>query len=355
VPIPARKRAGKSPEDTSPLPGATRKGVEAMIPRTSSRSLLLSAIFTSIVAFCGPMQIQAAELQESLSRTASELPPLKYIEVADSVVMLQNEKPYGSNMICFAVDDGLLFVDAGFFTEIAYRFRKDMEVKFRKKTIALLLSHAHMDHFFGMGAFADVPVVAAAAGKDRFREQLSIDFESRVDYYKRFYSKFDEALETARPFMPTIWVETEIEFGSGDKPVRFRSTGGHTACSSYAYSPTERVIATGDNLQVDSYPYFGDPTGDMEAWINTLEQWEISGESTFCPGHGRPVDLLYLASTRVYFRDLVSALTKLTAEGVPVEEALTHPSLPAGYWGSDASEPPWYRPTIAGLYRSILP
>jgi glyoxylase-like metal-dependent hydrolase (beta-lactamase superfamily II) len=268
--------------------------------------------------------------------------------------MLQNEKPYGSNMTCFALDDGLLFLDTGLFTGIAGKFRKDMDAKFQKKTIALLLSHAHTDHFFGMGAFTDVPVVAAAAGKERFRQQLSIDFEGRVEDFKRIFPQFEEALETARPFMPTIWVGMEIEFGSGENAVLFRSTGGHSACSSYAYSPAERVIAAGDNLQVGGYAYFGDPTTEMDKWIQTLAQWETLGGSTFCPGHGRPVDLPYLTSARVYFQDLVFALTTLKTEGVPVEDAVKHPSLPNGYWESDATEPPWYRPAIAGLYRSML-
>jgi hypothetical protein len=66
------------------------------------------------------------------------------------------------------------------------------------------------------------------------------------------------------------------------------------------------------------------------------------------------VDLPYLTSARVYFQDLVFALTTLKTEGVPVEDAVKHPSLPNGYWESDATEPPWYRPAIAGLYRSML-
>lgn len=313
-----------------------------MIPRTPRWTLVTAVALACLAASGFPAELRA-----------SELPLLKYVDVADSVVMLQNEKPHGSNMTCFVLEDGLLFVDASLFTGIAGKFRKDMEAKFGKRTIALLLSHAHTDHFFGMGAFADVPVVAAAAARERFRQQLGIDFASHVEDYKQIFPKFDEALETARPFMPTIWFETEIEFGSGDGAVRFRNTGGHSTGSSYAYSPAARVVAAGDNLQVGAHPYFGDPTTDIDAWIATLQRWESSRAESFCPGHGRAVDRAYLASTRVYFQDLVSTLAKLKAAGVPVEEAVLHPDLPSGYWGDAATEPRWYRPAIARLYQSI--
>jgi glyoxylase-like metal-dependent hydrolase (beta-lactamase superfamily II) len=324
-----------------------------MTPRRPTGALFLSIALVSLVAAGAPGAVQASDPGGQPARPSPASTPLKYVNVADSVVMLQNEKPYGSNMTCFALAEGLVFVDAGLFTEIASRFRKDMEVRFHRKTIALLLTHAHTDHFFGMGAFADVPVVAAAAEKERFGQQMSIDFKSHVEAYKKIFPKFDEALETARPFMPTIWVESEIELGSGDGAVRFHRTGGHTSGSSYAWSESRHVIATGDNLQVDAFPYFGDPTTDMTAWIGALEQWEASGATTFCPGHGRPVDLPYLISTRVYFQALVSALAKLEAEGTPIAEAVTHPSLPAGYWGEGLPEPPWFRTAIAGLYRSL--
>jgi glyoxylase-like metal-dependent hydrolase (beta-lactamase superfamily II) len=295
----------------------------------------------------------AAEANAVDTAAAFEMPSLNYVEVSPTVTILQNERPYGSNITCFALEDGLLFVDTSFFTEIAAKFRKDMEAKYGKKTKALLLSHGHTDHFFGMGAFDDVPVVAAAAARRMFDYQLGIDFKSKAEDYKKIFPKFDDALRSARISMPTLWFEKEIQFGSGEKAVRFRNTGGHSAGSSFAHSPADGVIAPGDNVQVDAHPYFGDPTGNMGTWIETLKDWEAMEKVTICPGHGRPVDKAYLTSTRVFFEEMVAALVKMKAEGLPEADVVRHQSLPGGYWSKDAQEPPWYRPIIAGLYRSI--
>jgi glyoxylase-like metal-dependent hydrolase (beta-lactamase superfamily II) len=276
-----------------------------------------------------------------------------YVDVSESVVMLQNEKVHGSNMTCMATDDGLVFADCGLFTDIAARFRKDMEAKFEKKTIALFLTHAHTDHLFGMGAFADVPVVAAAAERPLFEQQLSVDFQSRAESYKRIFPLFDEALKTAKPFMPTKWFEDEITFGSGKNQIVIRRTGGHTAGSSYALLASQGVLVAGDNVQVDYFPYFGDRTGDMNVWIATLEGWEAMDLRSVCPGHGRVVDEAYVTAMREYYQALVAALHKLKSEGVPIREAVSHPSLPAGYWPEGLAKPGWFDPAVAGLYRSL--
>jgi glyoxylase-like metal-dependent hydrolase (beta-lactamase superfamily II) len=287
-----------------------------------------------------------------------ETPPVEYAassytDVSESVVMLENDKEHGSNMTCLATDDGLLFVDCGLFTEIAAEFREAMETRFGKRTIALVLTHAHTDHFFGMGAFADVPVVAAEAERPLFERQLSIDYQSRVEGYKRIFPLFDQALKTAKPFAPTQWLDKEMTFGSGESQVIIRRTGGHTTGCSYAMMMSEGVIVAGDNLQVDRYPYFGDQTGDMTAWIETLQQWEGMDLRKFCPGHGRVVDKAYVTGVRTYYEELVAALRKLKAQGVPVGEAVSHPDLPEGYWLEGLEKPVWFDPAVAGLYRSL--
>jgi glyoxylase-like metal-dependent hydrolase (beta-lactamase superfamily II) len=280
-------------------------------------------------------------------------PARSYVDVSESAVMLQNEKVHGSNITCLATDEGLVFVDCGLFTEIAAAFRRDMEARFEKKTIALFLTHGHTDHFFGMGAFGDVPVVAAAAEKPLFEQQLSVDFESRVEGYKRIFPLFDQALKTARPFAPNRWFEDATTFGTGKNQIVIRRTGGHTAGSSCALMPAQGVLVAGDNVQVDYFPYFGDRTGDMPVWIKTLRQWEGMDLQKICPGHGRVVDKAYVTAVRGYYEDLVTTLEKLKSEGVPVREAVSHPDLPAGYWPEGMEKPVWFDPAVAGLYRSL--
>jgi hypothetical protein len=116
---------------------------------------------------------------------------------------------------------------------------------------------------------------------------------------------------------------------------------------------SQGVLAAGDNLQVDYFPYFGDRTGNMIVWIETLKRWEGMDVQKICPGHGRIANETYITAVREYYEKLVAALKKLKSDGVPVREAVSHPDLPAGYWPEDLEKPGWFDPAVAGLYRAL--
>lgn len=293
-----------------------------------------------------------SDTSPAATRPAEESSRFTLVEVSPAVVMARHE--YGANITCIALDDGLVFVESGMSTELAAEFRSVMEARFERKTKALLLTHGHIDHFLGMGAFSDVDVVAAASGKELFEKQLAIEFdEAKIEMYTGIFPKFRESIGTAKPFLPTVWFEKEISLGKGSNRLVLRNSGGHTSCSSYVYFEPEGLIVAGDLVQVDQYPYFGDPTTDLEAWIGTLKLWAGMEVRKIAPGHGRVVDRGYLPQVWGFFETLIATLKELKAEGVSIEEAVRHSRLPKGYWGDDLPEPGWWLYCIASLYRSL--
>jgi glyoxylase-like metal-dependent hydrolase (beta-lactamase superfamily II) len=281
----------------------------------------------------------------------AEIAPVEYVDISPSVVMAEN--PNGSNLTCIALDDGLVFIDTGLVTSIAADFRKAMEQRFERPTTHLFLTHGHIDHIFAMDAFSDVEVVAASSEKELFENQIASEWDDEnTGVYQGIFPSFADAVATAKPFLPTVWVDDEQIFGTGDSRVVFATTGGHTTGSSYVWFPSEGVLVGGDLVQVDKFPYFGDQTNDLSSWITALKSWYEMEPTAICPGHGRAVDKDYLRLEWEYFEALITALGKLKAEGVPVEKAVVDPSLPAAYW-PDQPEPRWWKYCIALCYRSL--
>ncbi len=276
-----------------------------------------------------------------------------YTDVSPSVVLLKRAKTSGSNITCVSLEEGLVFIDASLFTELAAKFRKDMEERFKKKTLALLLTHAHTDHFFGMGAFSDVPVIASTKSRERFKFQIKLDYKARLNVFKGIFPRFEEALSSAKIFMPTLWFEKEIKIGGAENYLVFKHTGGHTAGMAIAYFPSEKIAIGGDNVQVDSYPYFGDRTGDVNLWIQSLKNIEELKPDYICPGHGKFVDIEYLKTTTKYFEQLVAALKDLKSKSTPFEEVLHNDNLPKGYWPKEKEEPKWWAFSMKLLYNNI--
>ncbi len=57
--------------------------------------------------------------------------------------------------VCVALDEGLVFFDAGLSTRTAVAFRREMEEAFQRPTMALVLTHAHLDHLRGDAVLSD--------------------------------------------------------------------------------------------------------------------------------------------------------------------------------------------------------
>ena len=285
--------------------------------------------------------------------TASDPPdrPIEIIDVSPSVTMVLND--HGSNITCIALDSGLVFVDAGLSTDIARRFRTSMEERFQRPTQSLVLTHGHLDHIFGMGAFADVDIIASEVGRPLIEKQLAIDWtEEKIAIYAGIFPTFADDIEGAKPRLPTMWVAENLTLGNDRETATFRVNGGHTNDSSHVYFPSEGVLVSGDLVQVDKFPYFGDPTNDLNQWIQVLKQWHSWPVTKVCPGHGRVVERDYLALMQQYFENLQHVLTNLNKANLAVEEVVIHQDLPKGYW-PDQQEPRWWKMCLARAFSSI--
>ncbi|NHJ84419.1 MAG: MBL fold metallo-hydrolase [Asgard group archaeon] len=278
-----------------------------------------------------------------------------YEEVTPHVVFAQNEQ--GSNSSCIALANELVFIDAGLNTTTAAKFRKAMEEKFQLKTSTLLCTHGHIDHFLGLGAFADVKVIAAEQAKNRFQQFVTATFtEQFMTNYEQIFPGFTEAIKIANLFMPHEWVKDSFSMGKNNALV-FKVTGGHSSCSSSIYFAPEKVVIAGDLMQVDVYPYFGEPDTDLTKWIDTLKEWEALNPYRIISGHGRAVDKEYLSNVRLYFENILELISTSKQQLVSYEEMVTEPKFFEGYWPKDAIMSPMkkssYLYSLGVIYNKI--
>ena len=85
----------------------------------------------------------------------------------------------------------------------------------------------------------------------------------------------------------------------------------------FVYVPKEKVVATGDAV-IDWMPFFND--GYPEEWIQTVANLETLDIVQIVVGHGDPVPKSHLAYFRGYLTDLVGAVKKATADGMPLPD-----------------------------------
>ncbi len=239
-----------------------------------------------------------------------------------------------STMTCIALSDELVFVDCGLSSRFAAKFRKDMEEKFQRRTSHLLLTHLHRDHYWAMGAFKDVNVVASRREMPYLKRALK-NIESRKKQWAGRYignKPIAKAIMGANLFLPNKCVKEMLAFGS-DEGVVFRITGGHSAGSAYGYSFSERVLCTGDNLLTCYAQLFG----DGEKMLETYRHWETLNIEHVVPGHGEVVSKEYITKVRSFFEELISTLKELVDKQLDLKSILKHPKLPLYFGRNHAS------------------
>ena len=274
---------------------------------------------------------------------------MNYTEVTENIVSLRitGEEFNDGSVTCIALDDGLIFVDAGRKVERTKKFREEMEKKFNKKAKMMILTHFHWDHYLGVAAFNDIPIYASQKAFEDYtaREKKGhLTNEARAQYIQgmiaeskkgtftlseKWHSDWAPTLINAELYPIQYGIKDQIKFNDKDKEVIFKVIGGHTECSAYLLCPSEKVLIAGDNFNCHHAKNSICMLANMSMkGVEILKEFEKLDFSKVVPGHGPVVDKEYVTKTREYFEEMFSKLKELKDKGVPEEEAVKDTSLP---------------------------
>jgi len=118
---------------------------------------------------------------------------------------------------------------------------------------------------------------------------------------------------------PDLTYDRELSLHLGDTEIRLLHFGAHTDGDTVVYLPRQRVLLTGDLLDVMPFAGHGYP----RTWITTLETLEALDIEKIVPGHG-PVfqGKAQLLLLRDYFQTIVDGVDQAIATGATAEQAI---------------------------------
>ncbi|MBY8995529.1 MAG: MBL fold metallo-hydrolase [Candidatus Heimdallarchaeota archaeon] len=285
-------------------------------------------------------------------------------------IVVANLSKIGSNVVCINTEEGLIFVDTGILLEKVKKFRQDMEKKFKKKTINLILTHAHQDHFFGMKAFLDVPIIATNASKKTIKERLAkeyagdgikkaldqfIDFK---DYFANMRINEEEIMEVVNQTdivveIPQKGFTEELTIGSDENKIIIKFSGGHSLDSATVFLPSEKVLITGDEFYHSQVPLFAGIPASLENWLKALKSWEKLDIKTIIPGHGSPIDFEYVMNGRKFAEKTIKIVRELKEKNITVDEVIKDERLKDYYGKSVWIDPSWWKESLKSLYQVL--
>jgi glyoxylase-like metal-dependent hydrolase (beta-lactamase superfamily II) len=207
---------------------------------------------------------------------------------------------------------------------------------------AIHVTHAHGDHFFGIGMFEErfpgARAVATAEVIEGMRHQISPEYMATF-WNPRFPGQLPERLTVAAE-IPGKGIDVE---GHALVPVRLGHTD--TANSTCLYVPSIGLVVAGDAVYNGIHTYLAEADARRRReWIAALDTIEGLHPTTVMAGHKVPDgddSPRHVAATRAYRRDFDRIVKNTrTAEELYEQMLPLHPDRinPGALWSSARAE-----------------
>ncbi len=186
---------------------------------------------------------------------------------------------------------------------------------------ALVITHAHWDHFLGAATFPEARTIAQAKYLDVLREHGK-DLLQQVAQFQT-----QAALKPLTPFTlpaPQLTFETELRLAIGNETLRLLHAPGHAPDQLVIYHATSGMLWAADMLSDCEIPMVSHNLAAYEATLVRLAALEVR---VLIPGHGHPTTdageiAARLADDRAYLAELRQRVTAALAEGKSAPETL---------------------------------
>jgi glyoxylase-like metal-dependent hydrolase (beta-lactamase superfamily II) len=281
--------------------------------------LQVCSFFIAGILFFAP-----AIAQENLLTSAINLKP---IQVAPHTYFVQGFAELGSsknqNFISNAgfvvTPRGVVVIDALGSPTLALKLIGEIKKVTPQKIVAVIVTHYHADHVYGLQEFKKIGAKIYAQGEGR--SYLSSEtakqrlIASRVDF-----APWVNASTRLTP--ADTWIDQKMKLNIGGTDFLISRVGpAHAPEDLIVYVPSEKVLFAGDLVFRGRIPFVGN--ADSRGWLAALDQIDRSEPSIVIPGHGgySSNPAADIAFTRNYLKYLRAVMTNAAVNLDPFEEA----------------------------------
>ena len=252
---------------------------------------------------------------------------LKPVQVAPHTYFVQGFAEMGSsanqNFISNAgfvvTPAGVIVVDALGSPILAQKLIAEIKKITPQKVVAVIVSHYHADHVYGLQEFKKIGAKIYAQGEGR--NYLSSEtakqrlIASRIDFAP--WVNINTNLVSA-----DVWVDQKLKLSIGGVDFFISRVGpAHAPEDLMVYVPSEKVRFAGDLVFRGRIPFVGN--ADSKGWLKGLDEIEKFNPNIVIPGHGNYSDKPSedIAFTRNYLKYLRESMSPAAINMDPFEDA----------------------------------
>ena len=212
------------------------------------------------------------------------------IQVAPHTYFVQGRPEMGSsanqNFISNAgfvvTPGGVVVIDALGSPVLAKKLIAEINKVSKQKIVAVIVSHYHADHVYGLQEFKKIGAKIYAQGEGR--NYLSSEtakqrlIASRVDFAPWVNAN-------TRLISADVWIDQQFNLKIGGVDFFISRVGpAHAPEDLMVYVPSEKVLFAGDLVFRGRIPFVGN--ADSKGWLLALDEIERLNPKTVIPGHG---------------------------------------------------------------------
>ncbi len=193
----------------------------------------------------------------------------------------------------------------------------------------VVLSHYHAVRVLGASGYRAEGMQEIIASQGTWEMIVERGQQDMMSEYERFPRLFQNFESIPGLTWPTLVFKDEITLWLGkDLDVKIMHVGmGHTRGDTIVWTPSEKVLFSGDLVEADAACYTGD--AQLAEWPATLDALAAFGAEKLVPGRGPAlVGTARVAEGLAYTRDFVSTLLNSAKEAVAqdmnLKQAMAH-------------------------------
>ncbi|MFC2139807.1 MBL fold metallo-hydrolase [Bacteroidota bacterium] len=266
------------------------------------------------------------------------------------------------NSYLVTTNDGSVLIDPAGAGDVPEYFQKIIE---KHPVKAILLTHAHRDHWNNMDVWRTDPSIPIIANRNfpKYNEywgRLSQFFARRGAIWGGRPIPDKSEIEPLNPVVPTITFADEYTYEQGGFTFKMVHTPGETPDHTTIYIPELEAVFVGDNYYqwfINNATLRGTLTRPVLGYINALDLALSYEPEYFLPGHSSPVvSKNVIKETVTNFRDAIQYLHDETIKGInegkEVYTLMREIKLPEKYQiGEYFGKAEW---TIRGIYHENI-
>lgn len=290
------------------------------IQKASSAYLnYLAWILLGFFVYCGVCLGQITKPIDTIQLKPVQVAPHTYFVQGLPEMGSSTNQNFISNAGFVVTPKGVVVVDALGSPILAQKLISEIKKVTNQPIVALIVSHYHADHIYGLQEFKKIGVKIYAQGEGR--NYLSSEtakqrlIASRIDFAPWVNA-------STQLIAADVWIDKKTKLNIGGVEFFVSRVGpAHAPEDLMVYVPSEKVLFAGDLVFRGRIPFVGN--ADSKGWLTALEAIEELKPQIVIPGHGAystnpREDIIF---TRDYLNYLRESMSKAAINLDPFEEA----------------------------------